>query len=382
MRINYDFYTGRDNYSEGDIEKDVILYLEKYGENGYGEVFKKDLRWSVFYHITPIRKNIINWYPFKENSSVLEIGAGMGAITGVLCDRAAQVTSVELSKQRAMAIQARCGNRDNLELILGNFNDIKFERKFDYITLIGVLEYAPLYTGTNNPYYDFLNGIKELLNPGGKLLIAIENQFGMKYFSGAPEDHIGKMFEGIIGYNNKKGVRTFGKQEISNILKQSGFEFIKFYYPLPDYKMPNIIFSDDYMPDENTINEYLPYLSEETSVLFDEKLAYCDIIKNGMFSFFANSFFIEASTEEIDTNVDLEKQKLIAPDLHLLEFYNRHYSIKTPDQANKMLLECQTQLQSLACENERLKREIEGIINSKSWKITGPLRALMRKIKG
>lgn len=37
---------------------------------------------------------------------------------------------------------------DNLEIIVGNFNDIKFENKFDYITLIGVLEYARLFTNT------------------------------------------------------------------------------------------------------------------------------------------------------------------------------------------------------------------------------------------
>ena len=163
MKVNYDFYTGKDTYSDGDVEKDIIKYLEDYGEENYTEIFKKDIRWPVFYHITPIRKNILKWYEFKENAEVLEIGAGMGAITGILCDKAAHVTSVELSKQRAMAIEKRCKDKENLELIIGNFNDIKFEKKFDYITLIGVLEYAPLYTNSNNPFEDFLKTIKSLL---------------------------------------------------------------------------------------------------------------------------------------------------------------------------------------------------------------------------
>ncbi len=106
MKVNFDFYTGEDIYCDGDVEKDVIQYLKEQGEENYQEIFEKDMRWPVFYHITPIRKNIVNWYPFQENSEVLEIGAGMGAITGILCDKAKHVTSVELSKQRASAIGA------------------------------------------------------------------------------------------------------------------------------------------------------------------------------------------------------------------------------------------------------------------------------------
>ena len=155
MKVNYDFYKGNDNYSDGKVEEDIIEYLKEYGEKNYKEIFKKNSSWPVFYHITPIRKNIINWYPFKTNAQVLEIGAGMGAITDILCEKAGHVTSVELSKQRASAIEIRCKNRENLEIIVANFNDIKFEKKYDYITLIGVLEYAPLYTKTKNPFHDF-----------------------------------------------------------------------------------------------------------------------------------------------------------------------------------------------------------------------------------
>ena len=32
MKVNYDFYTGQDNYCDGDVEKDVIKYTEKYSE--------------------------------------------------------------------------------------------------------------------------------------------------------------------------------------------------------------------------------------------------------------------------------------------------------------------------------------------------------------
>ena len=160
MKINYDYYTGTDEYCDGSTEDDVISYLKEYGEKGFDKIFEKDIRWPVYYHITTIRKNILKWYPFKENAEVLEVGAGMGAITNVICEKAGHVTSVDLSKQRTSAIIERCKDRENLELIIGNFNDIKFDKKFDYIALIGVLEYAPLYTNSETPFKTFLDYVK------------------------------------------------------------------------------------------------------------------------------------------------------------------------------------------------------------------------------
>ena len=376
MKVNYDFYTGKDKYCDGEIEKDIINHLKEHGEDGYKKIFEKDYRWPVFYHITPIRKNIINWYPFKSDSDILEIGSGMGAITGALCDRAKSVTAVELSKQRASAIEERCREKENLEIIVGNFNDIKFNKKFDYITLIGVLEYASLYTNTKEPFNDFLKYIKNLLKDDGKLLIAIENQFGMKYFSGAAEDHTGRTYDGILGYENKKGIRTFGKKELKELLRQNGFQYTKFYYPMPDYKLPNIIFSDDYLPTEESIKKYTPYLSEENSeVIFDEKKAFKDIIKNNQFDFFANSFFVEASNSIINTEIDLTKQNLIKIDNAMQAFYQKHYKIQKNDKQELKEIEKKNALE----ENNRLKEELNAIANSKSWKMTKPFRDFRKR---
>ena len=37
-----------------------------------------------------------------------------------------------------------------------------------------------------------LQRVRSLLKPEGKLIVAIENQLGLKYFAGAPEDHLGQ----------------------------------------------------------------------------------------------------------------------------------------------------------------------------------------------
>lgn len=225
----------------------------------------------------------------------------MGAITELLCQKAKSVTSVELSKRRASAAYLRCRNYSNLEIIVGNLNDIEFEKKFDYITLIGVLEYQGRYTDSENPFKDFLSKIKSLLKPNGKLLIAIENKYGLKYWCGAREDHTAIPFDGLNQYILSKTAQTFSRQELAALVKSAGFENSFFYYPLPDYKFPQVIYSDEYLPKNSSIDNWLPYYYPDTSTMIaDETLIYKDIIKNNVFPFFSNSFFVECAVNKND----------------------------------------------------------------------------------
>ncbi|WP_310830423.1 methyltransferase [Paenibacillus pedocola] len=295
--LNLEFYNGKDNYSDGEIEDEIINYLkESQGDETILEnIFQKDTRWPIIYHLSHIRKNIVNWYPFKQGSRILEIGAGMGAITGTLCDSASHVTAIELSKRRAEAIAIRNYNRDNLEIIVGNLNDIELPHKYDYITLIGVLEYAESFTHGEQPYTEFLKKISKFLAPNGKLLIAIENRLGLKYWCGAKEDHTNIRYDGINGYPSSMGVRTFGRNELETLLVSSGFKSNQFYYPLPDYKLPQVIFSDDYLPTIKNSKRYRPFYAGNENLYLSEHSAIDAIVDNNSFPIMANSFFVEAT---------------------------------------------------------------------------------------
>lgn len=288
--LNLNYYKGKDLYSDGVIE-DELLEIVKEGED-YENILSNDSRWPILYHLSPIRQNIINWYPFKDKSSILEIGGGCGAITGALCANSASVTVVELSKKRSLINYERHKDFDNLEIIVGNLNDIKFDQKFDYITLNGVLEYAGSFTDTDEPYKDFLCKIKQYLKADGKLIIAIENRFGLKYFAGAKEDHTDKFFDGITGYRETSRVKTFGKQELSSLLNTAGYSDQEFYYPHPDYKMPLEIYSDDFLPSSSDILRQAPNFDNDRYELFNETFAFQGLIANGQFPFFANSFLV------------------------------------------------------------------------------------------
>lgn len=299
--FNTKWYSGSDSYSDGDVEETILKIIAQNNSTDYSEAITRNFSWPVFYHLTHFRQNILNWYAFQENSDILEIGCGMGAITELLCQKAKSVTSVELSKRRASAAYLRCRNYSNLEIIVGNLNDIEFEKKFDYITLIGVLEYQGRYTDSENPFKDFLSKIKSLLKPNGKLLIAIENKYGLKYWCGAREDHTAIPFDGLNQYILSKTAQTFSRQELAALVKSAGFENSFFYYPLPDYKFPQVIYSDEYLPKNSSIDNWLPYYYPDTSTMIaDETLIYKDIIKNNVFPFFSNSFFVECAVNKND----------------------------------------------------------------------------------
>ena len=82
-----------------------------------------------------------------------------------------KVVSVELSKQRADINMARHERMPNLEIWVGNLNDMVFGEQFDYIVLNGVFEYAPGFTEGDQPCETFLKNIKRLLKPEGILRV-------------------------------------------------------------------------------------------------------------------------------------------------------------------------------------------------------------------
>ncbi len=300
VKLNLQYYSGQDLYSDGAIEDELLDIVAKYKEDDFDTIIKEKNSWPVLYHLSGMRQNIVTWYPFKENANVLEVGAGCGAITGALTDKADRVVALDLSKRRSTINATRNKEKQNLEIMVGNFNDIQsgIQEKFDYITLIGVFEYAESYINEKKPQEVFLEKINKLLKDDGKILIAIENRFGLKYFAGCKEDHFSRFGEGISGYYSTDGVRTFNRDEWKKLLDKCGFKNYKFYYPYPDYKFPTTIYSDEYMPKAGELTNNIRNFDTDRIVLFDETTAFDSIIENEKFAEYSNSFFIEVNKKE------------------------------------------------------------------------------------
>lgn len=294
VSLNYDFYPGEDLYSDGQIEDEILEIVKDHSRVEYPRIIEERNSWPILYHLSPLRGNIVDWLPIGPEDKVLEIGSGCGAITEKLAEKAGKVTCVDLSAKRSRINAWRNQDRDNIEIHVGNFNDIEpvLEQDYDFACMIGVFEYGKSYIPTKTPYEDFLKIMQKHVKKEGLLVIAIENKFGLKYWAGCQEDHIGAYFGGLEGYPEGGSARTFTRTGLERIFKSCGVKDYHFYYPYPDYKLPTVIYSDRRLPVRGELTDNIRNFDRDRMVLFNEKYVYDGIITDEMFDIFSNSYMV------------------------------------------------------------------------------------------
>lgn len=208
-----------------------------------------------------LKKNLFSWYNFKPEAEILDLR--------------------NLSKQ----------NED---------------KKYDYVLMVGMLAIAKEFINSENPRLDLLKKAKAYLKEDGKLLIAEDNKFGIKNWNGK------KDLDGTLDYReitrnynpNENGL--LAKHQIKELLKQAGIEKNKFYYLFPDFNIPNMVITDNYILTEEDITRNFESYEEGELVNFNENLALIEIVKESpeQAKFFVNSFLIEASNAEIETDIN------------------------------------------------------------------------------
>lgn len=291
------------------IEKEIIeQYIMKVAPENYADILERDTRTEVALALSPIRKNILCWYPIPKNATILEIDANLGEVTGLLCEKGKKVIAIEENISKASAISKRYENKNNLEVKTENIKPSE-EEKFDYVVI-----YQP----------EKIELAKNLVKPNGTILLATNNRFGIAYFAGA--SFKGKIYDTILAEQGP----LYGKKEIEKLLQEQGLNQYQFYYPLPNYKMPNVIFSEQYMPNENTTKMMYNIMYEKGSVVvFDELKALKQLTKNGLFDFFANSYLVE---------IKMPEKKQTNP-IHFISFNNNRkeeYQLATILEENKI----------------------------------------------
>ena len=285
-------YPGEDFYCDGAVEDEILDIVRNYAVVEYQQIIEERMSWPILYHLSPLRENIVEYLPIKKTDKFLEVCSGCGAITGALAKKSGSVTCVDLSKKRSMINAYRHSECENVTIHVGNFKDIEpdLPKDYDYICLIGVFEYGQSYIGGDKPYVEFLNILKKHLAPGGRIVIAIENKYGLKYFAGCKEDHLGTFFSGIENYAAGGGVRTFSRSGLEEIFKECGMEKYAFYYPYPDYKFMTTVFSDKRQPSMGELSNNMRNYDRDRMLLFNEKHAFDGMVKDGLFPTFSNSY--------------------------------------------------------------------------------------------
>jgi 2-polyprenyl-3-methyl-5-hydroxy-6-metoxy-1,4-benzoquinol methylase len=307
-------------YSDGDEVEDRIAAVVRNASDlsvTSAELEAHCTDWPSRYHLSRTRANLLRPYANLLAGDVLEIGAGCGAITRYLGELGGRVTAIEGSFRRASIAASRTRDLPNVTVICDKFQGFEDERRFDVVTLIGVLEYAQMFGGSPEAVDELLVRARQYLKPDGILLLAIENKLGLKYFAGMPEDHVNHGMYGVESlYRNNEPI-TFGRLELERQLAIAGFTQTAFSYPFPDYKLPQSVVMSAAMSEKQDEFNAAAFAAESAWLdpqltlpsLFSLELAWNSVGRNGLVGELANSFLVVASPS---TQVVLEEPGVLA----------------------------------------------------------------------
>lgn len=205
---------------------------------------------STYEELLKLKRNIINWYPFKENSKILEIWEGEEKNQGEIEQE--QQTAKELNSQTM---------------------------QYDYVVIIGL---------GNKTINELLDISCKKLKEEGILIIAVDNSLGITNFC----------------TENANQANKISRTLLETALENNGLKNKKFYYPMPNYKATNVIFTDEFLPNFETIGRSIPLYDENVEIALEEISRFNTIIEEDkkLFKIFANSYLVEATKGDLEEN--------------------------------------------------------------------------------
>lgn len=231
------------------------------------------------FHNSKLRKNIISWLSIKEDDKVLYLGQDEDVLAEYLKQTTRNLT---------------CVTPESLD-------KLEFGNKFHYVICLGNLPcLVEEYTkecgskGRKSDTAEVLRALVNLLEAEGKLMLALENKLGLKYFAGAKEEGTGEFFAGM---ESRKGSYAYGRRELSDILEMAELRNVAWYYPFPDYRFAMSIYSDEYLPKSGELIDQVGNFDEDRLTMFDESLVADNFIEEGLFQEVSNSFFLMIQRE-------------------------------------------------------------------------------------
>lgn len=253
-----------------EISKELMEMWERYQGN-VKQILADYSRLDYFYALSDMRESLLEWYPFRSEGNLLQVGADYGALTGLFSVKTAEVTVLDTSREQLEFCEKRYQEAGNIRTVLGDivgYQRQTQEERFDYVVMIGSLK----------PDYEAqIAAAKALLKPKGQLIVAVCNSFGMKYWAGVPKDE-----------------HSFSRKTITRLLtgKEDGGSELEWYYPMPDYKTPMTIYSQGYLPGKGDLTNTITAYDYPKYLQLDVGASYDQVCEDGQFENFANSFLM------------------------------------------------------------------------------------------
>lgn len=254
-------------------------------------------------------QNNLNWYRFKPNSTILEIGSDFGDLTLMLLQknffRVHSLTFDEINKKIIYErinnsllinknIEYKCYIKE--ELLKTSLNE---NEKYDYITIIGLDKLIDKINfkeeiSVEDKIVKLLSFAKSFLKEKGKIFITFDNYIGIKNFSYVSSNGLAEIENAALLRKN-----IFTKVGILDIIKRLNLNTNSILYPFPNYASPEAILSDNSEDVIANIKKYSNVYPQKSYVTLNENLAMYNILKssNKFLEIFANSIFLEVSFE-------------------------------------------------------------------------------------
>lgn len=166
-------------------------------------------------------------------------------------------------------------------------NNDKILKKYDCVILFGLFYEENDSWCLDEMMHVLLNALKER----GQLLWCIDNKFGLKYWSGTQYEEGG--FFRTLEAEDKERLNVISHHEIIKLLQSIRTDNTMVYYPYPDYRYPISIYSDEWLPQVGDLENYDYNFELFRYRFFDEGKVWDNIISEGLFEEFANSFIVK-----------------------------------------------------------------------------------------
>ncbi|MCD7921110.1 MAG: class I SAM-dependent methyltransferase [Clostridiales bacterium] len=279
---------------------EILQIVQTEDERDFSRIISEKQDARMLCHLSAQRQNVLAALDIDKEQDVLEIGSACGALTGYLAQRVGRVTCTEVSKKKSEINAWRRRDCENVEILVGRFEEIHtgLTKQFDLITMIGTLEnLASVLTGELSADR-LLRMTVQHLKPQGEIAIAVNNKYGLKYWAGCRDEKSGMFFGGLKAYADEEENQSYTLDALKNLLGRAGLGEMTCYYPYPDYQYARCLYTDDYLPGKGELTTNMTNFGEDRMFLFNETQVYDNLISDGLFPLFSNSFMIVCRRKE------------------------------------------------------------------------------------
>ena len=270
------------------VERDELSLIRARIRNGDTAVHGGDRR-NVTLGTADLRKNILRWYPFRDQTEILEIFGGYGALTELLLEKAAHVTVIEPDRKKAEMLRERFGENTHLT-VLEEMSGLKDGQSFDYVIRIETeLDRDEKALAADAEAWE------RLLKPDGRLLWAVGNRMRMEHF--ASGDAAALAGEDMENGDILHGWSPADRAVLEERCRRNGLSVLRWFYPFPDQCFTYEVFTDTSLGKRRPETDDFPSEKPELR-LFDARKVREALWDEGLAGVFCPAYLMEIGRKE------------------------------------------------------------------------------------